>query len=210
MKHGVLIVSAILAFSILFSACSKQETVPTATESKTPSSKAAITTIPTTTETPTTVQSFDLEGFRAQVSELHKNIMDNGLAVGNLGKFENQYWENMDTIAGTNHGSDFPETLYTKCVEFYNEKSETPFEDVITMNDTIREQYKAIVLITPEGEEATFLKDTITKLYDAYASLYNLTTQPNRASRNAFATDYNQYLKTIIAEDGNIKLFLND
>lgn len=202
---------------LCLSACSNHtSSSSSATNVQTAKAELETDTIPhttealSTTEVPTTVPQFDLEGFRAQISELHMNIMDNSLAVGNLGKFENQYWENMDNIAGTKHGSDFSETLYAKGVAFYEEKSGTSFDDVISKNDTIRDQYKAIVLVSPEGEEAVFLKDTITKLYDAYTALYTLTTQPNRASRNAFAADYNEYLKTIIAEDGNIKLFLDE
>ena len=206
MKTKLLV--CLLVIALFLSACGGS-TSPNdpSTEEKT-EAPIITTAAPATSEVPTTVSEFELVGFRTQISDLHKNIMDNSLAVGNLAKFENQYWENLDNIAGTNHGSDFPKTLYEKGVSFFDEKSEIPFSTYISLHDTIREQYKAIVLITPEGEEAIYLKDTITKLYEAYASLYDLSTNPSRGSRNTFANDLRDYLNTIIAEDNNIKLFI--
>lgn len=153
-----------------------------------------------------TAQGFDLEEYKAAVSECRDAINEAGIVVANVGSYEINYYNLLSSVS-----SDTPdfEALVESAFEWLTENTDASRETVDETYNSIRQQYKDIILTEIEGREAEEIDSAFRELYDAYESMYSLVTNPS-GSASDFATNIEDYMNAMVSSDESISLFLDE
>ena len=142
-----------------------------------------------TTQTPDpspSVEPFDLDSYKSSVKICSDEINEATIILYNMAKFENNYWNSHNQIAGSTESSDIVEHGY----KWIAENSEETEESIGATNDSIRSKYKEIILIEVEGKEGEEIEEAFRGLYDSYTGMYDLVTSPG-GSINDFVDGIN-------------------
>ncbi len=179
---------SMLVFVLLVSitACSSPTNTPTETTT------AATTTVP-----------FNIEEYREIINTCRTDIYDSSILLSNMGKYEYNFMKALASVSGTPD-----DTVAEKAFEWLSENSDATKESVAEDYESIREQYKEIILIEASGKEAEELSDGLEDMYEAYTDLYTLVTEPHNYV-STFSSSYNDYIDTISACNEDLGLFLD-
>lgn len=156
-------------------------------------------TAPSNEPTSEQVISFDLDDYKAAVSECRQNIADNSLYLSNVGNYEFNFVKALGSISDDTTGRAF---------EWLAEKSDATKESVDAVDVIIREQYKAIIATEIEGKEAEEIEEAVRALYDAYSSLYSLVVDPT-GTVSDFGKNLQNCISSITDSDDALMLWLN-
>ncbi len=151
-------------------------------------------------------QSFNLEDYKVAVSECRDAINEAGIVVANVGTYEVNYYSALSSIRGNTAN---PDGLAEEAFEWLTENADESRETVDEAYNSIRQQYKNIILTEIEGREAEEIDSAFRELYEAYNSMYLLVTNPS-GSAYSFATEIQDCMDTMINSDENISLFLDE
>lgn len=163
-----------------------------------------VETTPTPEPTPTDIP-FDLDAYKALVNACRADINSAHIFVGNVGNYENKYWTSLSNFGGR---LDI-EKMVDGAFEWLAENSDESRETVDAAYESIRQQYKAIILTEIDGNEAEEIDSAFRNMYDAYSSMYSLVILPS-GSRSSFATNLVDYMNIILDSDEDLALFLDE
>lgn len=146
---------------------------------------------------------FDLNEYKGLVSECRASINEATLYVCNTGNYELNYWKTAKSFSGNK-----PDNLVDAAFEWLAENSEETRDTVEADYNSIRQQYKSIILIEIEGKEAEEIDAAFRDMYDAYCSVYNLVVSPS-GSLSEFGNNLVDYATAIMDADEGLSLFLD-
>lgn len=150
-------------------------------------------------ETTTEGKVFDLDEYKREASEFRRSVYDASIILGNVGVYENKYWE----ISGS-----LNDEIVNRAFDWLAKNSDESKKTVDANNESIRAAYKKLVLIDiKDNAEATEINSGIRSLYDAYCELYRTVLAPS-GSRGNFATSISDLINKIQSANDNLRLFL--
>lgn len=148
--------------------------------------------------------AFDLDEYKELVSKCRADMNEASIFLSNTGQYEFNYWKAYDSVGGGT-----PEGIVDSAFEWLSEKSEATRETVDADYESIRKQYKEIILIEIEGREAEEIDASFRSMYDAYSSMYNLVTSPSGGA-SGFGNSLSDHMKSFMEADEDLSLFLGD
>lgn len=151
-------------------------------------------------------KEFNLEEYKTAVSECRDAINEAGILVANVGSYEINYCNALASISGKTAVTD---EMVEKAFDWLAEKADVSRETVDKTYDNIRQQYKDIILIEIDGQEAKEIDSSFRGLYDAYDSMYSLTTSPSGLASD-FANKFQSYVTAMVDIDKDLSLFLDE
>lgn len=151
----------------------------------------------------TTTAPFNIEEYREIINTCRTDIYDSSILLSNMGKYEYNFMKALASVSGTPD-----DTVAEKAFEWLSENSDATKESVAEDYESIREQYKEIILIEASGKEAEELSDSLEDMYEAYTDLYTLVTEPHNYV-STFSSSYNDYIDTISECNDDLGLFLD-
>lgn len=150
--------------------------------------------------------NFDLEAYKSLVSNCRTAISDAGNILTIIGIYEHYYWESYEAASMYNLSSaDIVDAVF----EWLAENTDETRETVSAAFDSIRQQYRDIILTELKGKEAEEIDKAFRSMYTAYSSMYSLTGSP-AGCRISFATMINDYTDTITKCDAVLALLLDE
>ena len=195
MKRVVLLL-LILAMMVPLSACGDAGDRPSDGISQPPSKSLE--------PAPPEDSRFDLDGYKALVSDCRTAIRNAGSVVAMMGVYEYYYWEARETTGGDDMTSS---SIVDAAYEWLRESTDETRETVAAAYESIRRQYGDITLIEIEGREAEEIDAAFRKQYMAYSLLYSLAATP-AGCRISFLTMIDDYNTTITQCDNALGLLL--
>lgn len=154
--------------------------------------------------TPPEDSRFDLDAYKALVSDCCMAIRDAGGVMAMMGVYEYYYWEAHETAGG---GDPTSASIVDAAYEWLHENTDETRETVEAAYESICMQYKDITLIEVEGREAEEIDTVFRKQYMAYSLLYSLAATP-AGCRISFLTMIDDYNTTITRCDDTLSLLL--
>lgn len=189
-KNPALLLSTIaLSCSILFVGCGKSAPSDVPSE---------ITSLLETEET-----TFDIAEYRNMISQCNDSIMKESVFLSNMGNFEYNYWKALNSVSGN---IDY-DSMVLKAYEWLAENSDSSYLALEKNYVEIGVQYKEIIEKSVSGTEVEELKDALHDLYEAFNSLYMLTTSPS-GSISDFTDKFNNYTDAIKNQNSYISSLL--
>lgn len=148
---------------------------------------------------------FDISEYKKIVSEYNDLVSNNMLALYNMGKYEYNYWDNLENLGGS---PDFSE-LTSKAYEWIAENSENEHTEssITSTHDEICSKYASIITTATEGPEAEEIETLVKDIYDSYTSIYKLITSPS-GDINSFAESYNTILQSLQKDTETLSLLV--
>ena len=137
---------------------------------------------------------FDLEAYKALVSDCCAAIRDAGGVMAMMGVYEYYYWEAHETAVG---GDPTSASIVDAAYEWLRENADETRETVNAAYESICQQYQDIASMEIEGGEAREIDAAFRKQYMAYSLLYSLAATP-AGCRISFLTMIDDYNTTII------------
>lgn len=154
--------------------------------------------------TPTEAPVFDLEEYKTLVSECRVAINDAAIFLANAGKYETNWLKAYASVGGDGGIDDLAE----KAFEWLAENSEATRETVDADYEDIRQQYKNIILMELDGQEAQEIDALFRSMYEAYSSMYSLVTKPS-GTASSFASSLVDCINELTKADEDLSLFLD-
>lgn len=150
----------------------------------------------TTTEATTEEITENIEEYKSKILDFNNNVYEAALLLSNAGKYERNYWENLENIGGT---VDF-DKVYINALDWLIENAD---EEYNVTETKLSDDYKAICTsyseITSMGidsAEVSPINDAYQELFNDYCMLYVLVTEPSGSLSN-FIDNYNDYIDNI-------------
>lgn len=184
---SILLISAIM---LILTACSAQEPEPIAT-----------TSAPESTETDA---PFDLAGYEKTVGQFRTHVMDNSLLLYNVGNYEINYLNALQSISGSTSN----ETA-EKGFEWLSKQTDATRETVDAAHQTIRDEYAELLLVEVDGKEAEALDGYVRSMYEGYEALYDCVTS-NSLTASQLTTKINDAIGLINGANDDISLFIDE
>ncbi len=144
--------------------------------------------------------SFDLDAYKASVKTCSDEINEATIILYNMAKYENNYWQTLGELSDSMVGSAF---------DWIAENSEETEDSINATYDSIRAQYKEIVLVEVEGKEAEEIEAAFKGLYDSYVDMYDIVTSPS-GSIGDFVDAINENVRNSKDCSDELSLFLGD
>ena len=144
-------------------------------------------------------EPFDIDVFKAEITESKQLMYNTSILLGNMGKYEYNFVKAL--------GSMESDSMLKNAYEWLAEKANFSKEELADAHELIRQQYKEIELIEPEGTEAEKLKESYEALYDAYNALHNTVLSPS-GSISSFGAAVSDTLKAFVAADDDLALWV--
>lgn len=174
----------------IFAACSAQEHTPITTTYASDS---------TETDAP-----FDLDGYEEAVGQFRTHVMDNSLLLYNVGNYEINYLNALQSISGSTSN----ETA-EKGFEWLSKQTDATRETVDAAHQTIRDEYAELILVEVDGKEAEALDGYVHSMYEGYAALYDCVTS-NSLNASQLTTKINDAIGLINGANDDIGLFIGE
>lgn len=189
MKSKMLFIG-LLAATILFSSCSDNGS----------SENNDKNSIANTSEPIIETSVFDIDEYKTKVSECRNNIDASTVLIANMGNYEFNYFRILGKVD--------PNGYESACNWLEKEtEGETTREMVEAGYETICQQYKDIVLIEREGNEAEIIFEKFEILYSAYFDLYYAVSNPS-GTVTSFSKAVSENSKLILTTSEELGLFL--
>jgi len=160
--------------------------------------------IDSNSESSSNTTSENLDEYKELVSKFNNDIMAQSLLLSNMGKWEYNYWKAYNSLDAKSPDFD---SMTSHAYELLVKNAEVGEEEIANNYKSISEQYKQIVVIDISGSEAGEIKESFKNLYDAYSSLYKMTTSPS-GSLSSFSDNYNTYTDDIVKNNEMISLLI--
>ena len=147
------------------------------------------TTIPTT-------EPFDVDEYKALVSDCITEIYDGTVVISNIINFECKYLKTFQKVSGASKKPSMESVVETgiKGLEEYSDYTE---ESVKEQYNNITEMYNTIILSGADHAEVNEIQTYFTEMYEAYDGFYNLAFCPE-LDLGALATSHDEHTHTII------------
>ncbi len=145
------------------------------------------------------IHDFDLDEYKLLVSECRSSINNASIYISNMGAYEIKYWKILGSLS---------DTMVDSAFKWLAEKSDGTRDSVETSYETIRKQFKEIVLIEIDGNEAEEISKSFRSMYDSYIAIYLMVTSPS-GTVESFATKLNNNINNITDSNNTLSLFLD-
>lgn len=133
-----------------------------------------------------------IEEYAVLVSDCVEEIENASVLLSNMANYEYEYWSALDNIDGNFD----TKKAVQKARDWLSEKADVEENKIETDYKIIVGKYSDVVEVNISDENAKLLNDNLTKLYDEYCLLYNLTISPGD-NLSIFTTNYNSYVDNI-------------
>lgn len=151
-------------------------------------------TVPIETETVSQEPGMSLDEYKAMVSTLNSQIMDESIFLSNVGKYEHNYWKSYNSLP--TYGDLDYDTIVEHAMEWLAKKSEASADTLSAAHDEIGLAYSSVVQAKVDGDVPDEISDNISELFAAYDALYLLVTEPS-GDIDDFADHFNEYSRSI-------------
>lgn len=150
-----------------------------------------------TTEQETTEAVTDnIEEYKLKIKEFSNTTYEASLLLNNAGKFEGNYWKQLNKFGGT---IDFDD-VYEKAINWLIENADAEYNVTKTkFNDdykVICTNYSDITGLGVDSTEVSAINEAFEELFKSYCNLYILITEPSGNLSN-FIDNTNTYINSI-------------
>lgn len=133
-----------------------------------------------------------IEEYTVLVFDCVEEIENASVLLSNMANYEYEYWSALDNIGGNFEA----EKAVQKARDWLSEKADVEENKIETDYKIIVGKYSDVVEVNISDGNAKLLNNNLTKLYDEYCLLYNLTISPGD-NLSIFTTNYNSYVDNI-------------
>lgn len=152
-------------------------------------------------ESETSVVSFDLSAYQADVSAYKEATYQASIILANVGNYENNFWKALGRLS---------ENMADSAFEWLSENSEETRDTVVASNDSISEAYNNLISTNfGEDPDASEIDVAVRMLYDRYSELYSLVTEPS-GTRDAFVLSLSSLIEDIEAANDALTDLLSE
>lgn len=202
-KFLVMLLVESLVLSCL-SGCNGDTTESSNRVSSTPQEAvSAVESTPTPEPTATPIP-FNLDEYKATLSECIDNISTNALMYYNMCKYEVNYWETLNGINGTFSA----DNAFQHAMEWLEGETDESADSLSERHDNILELYKEIVFTEIDGTEAEKLLEVFEETYDSYIIIHDSVMSPS-GDIDSFTSKFNDAVSNFNVNKSKLETLLS-